>query len=287
MDADQMAAPAGQATTASQEVFNTAELLEMVFLQLSQQDVLRARLVSRRFNHTIQGSHDLGLMLGVTMPPNNAALLWNFSGPPASITKASHLATTGQYEAPSNTQQGYGGHVFQVYEPNKAFFTSPSAGAPTPPPGFQPLNGYQGLCFKIATLLDQERLHRNFYREMQTSQGRLLDTIGSMRWSSAALPTPPTELGAALLSHAFITSPPCNRALVKWLVKLQDVQGKEWWQLETRRMGNANGLKVRSVAGALETMKQNLAGANIIEWELQVVPEYGIFPTEQEKHLVS
>lgn len=283
-----MAAPTEEAATACQEVFKITELLEMILIPLPLQELLNARLVGRRFNQVIQGSHDVRLMVGVVMPDNQGKLLWDFHGPTASIKQAPDSATIGQYEDPTLMQNGYGGHIFHVYEPDRTFFASPSTGVPAPPPGFQPLNAaQQGLCYKITTLLDQESLQKKFYRDLQLSQRRLLDTIGSMRWTSPTLPSVPTQSQVSLLSDAFITSPPCKKALVKWLVKVRDAGGRERWRLKTINVAHANGLELEGVAAAVQQMMQTLTGVTVIAWELQVVPEYGVFPTEQEKQLVS
>lgn len=288
MDADTMAAPAEQAETAIQKVFVATELLEMILLNLRQPELLSARLVNRRYNQVIQGSNDVRRKLGVVMPDNQGKLLWDFHGPTATIKEALASATPGQYEAPTLTQNGYGGHVFQVYQPNTPFFAFPTAVVPGPPPGFQPVNAaQQGLCFKIITLLDQEKLQRRFYRDLQTMQGHLMDSIGSMRWTSPALPTVPSQRQVSLLSGAFITSPPCNKAIVKWLVKLRNAGGRERWRIRTVNVTSANGVDVEGIATAVQHMMQTLVGVTVIDWELQVLPEYGLFPTEQEKVLVA
>lgn len=286
MDTNPMEAPAEEAASATERVFAITEILEMTLLHLTQRELLSARLVSHRFNQVMQGSNNVRLMLGV-VPHNLNTLLWDFHGPTASIKQAPDSATVGQYEAPTQMQNGYGRHIFQVYEPNTTFFAFPSTSVPAPPPGFQPLNAaQQGLCFKLATLLDQESLQKKFYRDLQLSQRRLLDTIGSMRWTSPSLPSVPTQSQVSLLSNAFITSPPCKKALVKWLVKLRDTGGRERWRLKTINVAHANGLELQGVAAAVQQMTQTLTGVTVIEWELQVVPEYGIFPTQQEKQLV-
>lgn len=272
----EMSANSARVAECAQAVFDIPELLETILLELSPTDIIVARYAQKVFAAVIQGSSSLQRRIYL-LPSNTPARYWEVN----TSTRTWKITRTRDIPIPAPTSNDSFGPVtpppkfdedysLQVYRPNDALFS-------------QTLNPRIKWEMERATGIFSELGRHRLIVSSDSWADRAIWSIGAVRLDPSKIPAGMSK--DSIWQRMFITSPPCQKALLVWCNRV----GGRTVEVNAE-MQRDDGLRVQDLIVAHRKLFQDHRAevaklGPVVTSTIMVYPQYGIFLTEEQQEV--